>query len=331
MMNHTPTASTLTESFQNWYPKRITWDKQTPTLMWQYIGDAEFSDPFYLDTLSRSLCHIQKENPFKKTPLTILDELSEQLNFTSPDGFIFHMSRCGSTLVSNLLQRSSSNLVISEAIPLDGILRSHFNDVSITDEQRAAWFKTMVTLLGRQRHHQHTRYFIKLDCWHIAALPFIQALFPETPCLFLYRSPAEVLASHHKLAGNQMVPGLIEAEWYSNDTHSVTNMTQREYGIWVMEQILQLALSHHEGHELLLIDYAELPNAYAEQIAPFFNIPENEIERSSLNTVLTTHSKNRGETFHNDSRENQRISNTLYGNDELVLLNTLYSTLREVR
>lgn len=330
-LNNLPVSHPLTDVFQDWYPKRLIWGDQAPDLVWQYVGDAKFSDPFYLDTLSRSLSNIHDRAPLMKTSLSIIDAFSAQLNPPTPDGFIFHMSRCGSTLVANMLRSNPNHLVMSEPAPVDGVLRSHFKDTSITDTQRKTWLKSMVAILGRQRRQSHSRFFIKLDCWHIAALPFIREVFPDTPCLFLYRSPAEVLASHQKLEGNQMVPGLIEAQWYSDEPHAVQDMVPTEYGIWVMEQILKAALTNYQVHKLLLVDYAELPKAYSERIAPFFNIPKEEIKVEELKNALSTHSKNRGEAFSNDKAEKQKIARSIYSDTQLEHLNHLYAELHNAQ
>lgn len=316
---------------QNWYPKRITWNDGCPTLKWQRIGNKEFTEPFYLDTLNRALSDIDVDKLFMDTSLGVLEALSEQLPSQKPDGFIFHMSRCGSTLLANMLRSHPRHLVISEAQPLDGVLRSHFNDSSITEEQRALWFKALVNIIGRQRDSQSHRYFIKLDCWHTSAIPFIRQLYPDTPCLFVYRSPAEVLASHHKLAGNQMVPGLIEAQWYTNEASVTETMTFQEYGVWVMEKILEAALLAHNDSPMLLVSYTEFPHAYTQKIAPFLNIPQGEANEAELNNTIKTHSKNIGETFCSDINEKQRIANSIYSDGQLDRVNNLYWEVEEAR
>jgi hypothetical protein len=53
----------------------------------------------------------------------------------------------------------------------------------------------MVAALGQARAGE-TRLFLKLDCWHMRDLPLFRRAFPNTPWVFLYRDPVEVLVSH---------------------------------------------------------------------------------------------------------------------------------------
>ncbi len=319
------------QSFQNWYPKRITWGGGAPSLKWQYVGEREFAEPFYLDTLSRALSDREMDKLYKETPLSVLDTFAEQPVSNSPDGFIFHMSRCGSTLLANMLRCHPGHLVISEASPLDEILRCQFKDASITSSQREKWFKSMISIIGQQRLRRHKRYFIKFDCWHIAAIPFIRKLFPDTPCLFSYRLPAEVLASHHALEGNQMVPGLIDARWYTQEPAATQAMSHLEYGIWVMEQILEHALMAGKNAPMLLVNYSELPEGYEQRVAPYFNIPYEDINVAELSQVRVGHSKNIGERYSDDKQKKQLIAQNIYREAQLERVNALYSALESLR
>ena len=40
-----------------------------------------------------------------------------------PSGFIFHMSRCGSTVISQMLAALAEHVVVSEAGPIDALAR----------------------------------------------------------------------------------------------------------------------------------------------------------------------------------------------------------------
>ena len=66
-----------------------------------------------------------------------LDQVARMKTVLSPDGFVFHQSRVGSTLAANLLGSDPQNLVFSESAPpastvygnLDIVL-DHFSRVS---------------------------------------------------------------------------------------------------------------------------------------------------------------------------------------------------------
>ncbi len=113
-----------------------------------------------------------------------LGEIASSRSSLRPTGFIFHMSRCGSTLVSQMLAASSENIVLSEAAPIDDILRAHFRDPGVTEEQQVQWLQWLVGVLSWRRFPAEKNVFIKFDCWHVMFLPLIQRAFPDVPWIF---------------------------------------------------------------------------------------------------------------------------------------------------
>ena len=85
----------------------------------------------------------------RQTPVEALEELYEAEPGIYPTGFIFHMSRCGSTLVSQMLAALPADIVVSEASVIDGALRAGFWDPSVTDAQRVAWLRGVIERVGQ--------------------------------------------------------------------------------------------------------------------------------------------------------------------------------------
>src|SRR5438067_13275994 len=78
------------------------------------------------------------------------------------------------------------------------------------DEERYAhWLAALTCAFGHRRSGDERHYFIKLDSWHTVALPLFRRAFPEVPWIFLYRDPVEVLVSQLRMAGMQMIPGML--------------------------------------------------------------------------------------------------------------------------
>src|ERR1043166_8410879 len=105
----------------DWVPSIIRWGRE-PMLEWCHPGDLRFTDPFFEQTIRRAM-----HQPFnllfsQRTPLS---EIAASAG--APElrlaGLIFHMSRCGSTVVSQMLAALAQNVVLSEPAPLDQILR----------------------------------------------------------------------------------------------------------------------------------------------------------------------------------------------------------------
>lgn len=116
-----------------------------------------------------------------------------------PSGFLFHISRCGSTLTGKALARSEHHVVINQGAPLQrgfwaAITRDWSQGAAPSPENLKA-FRNLVLALTRRRQPQEERAFIKFISWNTLYMDFALGAFPATPALFLYREPVEVIAS----------------------------------------------------------------------------------------------------------------------------------------
>ena len=113
-----------------------------------------------------------------------------------PSGFIFHIGRCGSTLLAKALARSRMNIVFGEAAPhnLFWKLMPRLGGEAID------LYRRLVLAMGRPRLPSYRSHFIKFSSWNILQFATIRAAFPDTPALFLFRQPSAVLASSQREA-----------------------------------------------------------------------------------------------------------------------------------
>jgi len=94
-------------------------------------------------------------------------------------GVIYHVSRCGSTLCSNLLNQVDGIRSLNEA--------SLINNVLINGDPRLT---QLAERLGPGRN-----IIIKTSSWNVNHAAIIDAAFPASSKMFIYRDPFEVLAS----------------------------------------------------------------------------------------------------------------------------------------
>jgi len=120
-----------------------------------------------------------------RTPIAELGDWHAASPGMMPAGFIFHMSRCGSTLISQMLAALPQTVVISEASPIDWLART----TRVSEPVRSQWLRWMVSALGQRRSGTENRYFIKFDSPTVMALPFIRRVFPSVPWVFAFRNP----------------------------------------------------------------------------------------------------------------------------------------------
>lgn len=85
-------------------------------------------------------------------------------------GFIFHMSRCGSTLISQMLSAIPRSIVIAEAAPIDRLARAAWSPT----DTRTLWLRWMVSAIAQKRTGAETDLFIKFDAATAVALPLVR-------------------------------------------------------------------------------------------------------------------------------------------------------------
>jgi hypothetical protein len=253
------------EALRDWTPMRFYMRESLPFVDWCYMADQRFTHPFFSDTIRQRM-----SQPFNllfrhQTPIEFLGELSEKTDSIAPTGFIFHMSRCGSTLVAQMLASLSANIVISEAPPIDSIINS-------TDSRRGDWLRWMMAAFGRKRTGEEKNLFIKFDSWNTIELALIRRVFPDVPWIFLYRNPVEVIVSHMRQRGSQMVPGAMETILPGVSFSEALQMPPEEYCAKILARFCSAALKHADDRNALLVNYDQLPEAVTGVIASHFNL-----------------------------------------------------------
>ena len=260
------------ENLRDWVPVRFYWQENRAFLDWCYLGKTRFTEPFFEQTIERRF-----REPFNllfrhRTPVEVLGELHARQRGVAPTGFIFHMSRCGSTLISQMLAAPAQNIVMSEPPPVDSILRSNFKNPEIPDEQRIEWLQWIIGAFGRKRNAEEKYYFIKFDSWSTLDLALIERAFPDAPWIFLYRNPVEIIASHMTQRGAQMIPGVVEQILPGLDTADVLRMPPEEYCARILARICENALERLPNPNALLVNYTQLPEAVTSVVLKHFRV-----------------------------------------------------------
>lgn len=284
---------------------RIYWRESEAMVDWGYIGARRFTEPFFEDTIGRCVRHPADLLFRHQTPLERLGEIAAAQPAVAPTGFIFHMSRCGSTLICQMLAAAAKNIVISEASPIDTILRAPFR-ASISEEERVQWLRWMVAALGWRRHPEERNLFIKFDCWHALFLPVIERAFPGVPWIFLYREPLEVLVSHRSHRGPQMIPGFLEPALFGWDMPTARAMTLDDYGARALAKICEAALTQAQRGSGRLVNYRQLPALVWPALLQFWGVEFSPEESRRMLDAARLNAKNPVLPFEEDSQAKQR-------------------------
>ena len=232
---------------------------------WAHFAGAPTGPSFFANAARRALAR-----PFNRLLRcrTGLDDFIDQApdRLSEPDGFIFHMSRCGSTLVARMLAALPGTALVAEAAPLDAIVRLAVC-ADWPEPRRIAALRAMVGALGRR---PAARYIVKLNAWHALALPLFRAAFPNVPWLFLYRDPAEILASQMAERGTELTPEISPSLLYGIENGSA--YPAEVYCALALERIGAAALAQKDAGGGLFVDHEDLPGAVAFAILPHFGI-----------------------------------------------------------
>lgn len=316
-----------------WIPLRVHAREGGFVVEWCYLGGERFTEPFFDDTLQRRLRY-----PFNwlfrhETSLEELLALEARSPGLRPTGLIFHMSRCGSTLLAQTLAALPRNVVLSEPAPVDTVLRARWGEETPTDEQRIAWLRGMVGVLGQKRHAPEQHLFIKFDAWALLQWPLIQRAFPGVPWLFLYREPVEVMASHQRHSGAHLVPGVLEPALLGLSPEQLPGMPREEYGARVLASLCEAALRAWESRSgpARLVEYRELPAVIPSLLSELFGLEFSMEELASMREVMGRDAKNPVLPFEDDSAMKQRA---LTGSAREAVerwVRPLYSRLEEAR
>lgn len=167
-------------------------------IVWLNVGDYQFTESKFRYSIQRLTADHQHHDRFA-TDIRLLTSHEFLPDTLYPSGFIFHMSRCGSTLLAKAMARVPQHIVIDEGTPLNDGLWHYFTNGWRTpvaaSQENFTLFRNMVLALGRKRTAEQQTYFVKLRSWNVIFIDFIMQAFPDVPCLFVYREPAEVIVS----------------------------------------------------------------------------------------------------------------------------------------
>jgi len=244
-----------------WLPWRVVHDAKEPRVEWLASDGAPFTEPFFEDTLRRFLRSDPAANSTAARRRTPLDVLRETAPGVALAGLVFHVSRCGSTLVSRVLAAPPGHVVVSEPPILDDLLRTSRVDPRVTDDERIAWLRGAVRALGPADSGGGggaRRLFVKLDSWHVHALPLLLRAFPEVPRLFVYRDPIEVLVSLMRVPSLTIVRGTVTPEELGVSEAERDRWTREEHAAAILGSFFRVARAYRSS--LVPVAYDELPD-----------------------------------------------------------------------
>jgi hypothetical protein len=310
-------------ALKGFLPFQVIHSDGSVALAWCDFRDVRLEAPFFIrDVMRRAFL----PNPrFVTTPLDTLLEVAECMPGLQPDGFIFHMSGCGSTLLANMLRAIPRHLSLGEPNVLYDLLalsRTQSRDEAVQ------LFRGGVSVLGQRRLGVEERYVIKFGSATTLFLPLIIAAFPDVPRVFLYRDPVEVLVSNMRMPTQEW---LFEAEVTGLDRTAMTeHNTALENCAVALQRSIRAFLDHSLGNHLIA-NYSQLSPQLLERILTFFNLPASPAEVEEMLAAGKDHAHAREVPFEPDIDRKQCQASARLRAVAQEYLGELYGRLEAMR
>jgi hypothetical protein len=297
-----------------WVPIRI--DLAAMEAGWLPGRSLQLRRGHFYETLTQSLA--SSPPAALRTPVASLVRLSG-LGKARPSGFVFHVSRCGSTLLGNMLLGSPRHLVVQEAESFNAVLRERERG---SDAERIALVRATAEAFWAARSPEHERLFIKFSSWNVLELPLLRAAFPDVPWLFVYRDPVEVVASNLLRPGGwvreQRDPA--RASYLSGVAPArAVAMPRAEYCARVVDRYARAALANADplAH---FVDYEQLSEPCLRYVLRAFDVAASESELAAMAAQRSFYSKgSQRERRHREDRgDKQRLARGLRENVEAL-------------
>jgi sulfotransferase family protein len=212
-----------------------------------------------------------------------------------PAAFIFHCSRCGSTLLARLFAAIAANRVFNELGVVHDFRATRWNRMAEADSRRA--LKALVEAHGLAPGASEARLIVKFDSRAVLEVEALRACFPHVPFIYLLRHPAEVVAS---LAAT--IPGFLEREsratmaaLFGGVQGSALDYPTEEWYAWYVERNQRLAL-HHANCFSEVIDYGSFASRYLATVNRISGVNLT-LDNERVQMVLNRHSKNPAQRF----------------------------------
>lgn len=297
-----------------------------------------FREPFFIDSLAKSFNIIKSEiklpeedellaRPIHYDPndkriiYTPVNEfISKHLNKNEKKeiGFIFHMSRCGSTLMTQMLATSDRFFVLSEPSIINSILDPL---LKISPEDRKRLFKASITALIKCSPVMCEWVFIKFRSWNTLFMKLILSEFPDIKWMFIHRHGCEVFPSVIEKPPGWLRSRISYAEYFSDilqiNAVIIHTMNQDEYIARLLGAFCKTA-SDLKSDQSLFVNYNDLKEHFAHNLKRLWNIVLINKENLDVDSVKSLYSKDVDKTIKFKADSEQKREKISKAQAELV-------------
>jgi hypothetical protein len=294
---------------REWMPVTFRTEDSPATVEWLPLGRISLADPPFDDAVRAYRAGNPAIRPVR-TPWDVLEQVTRIRPGLRPHAGIFHVSRCGSTVLSNVLAALPRHLVIVEPTPLSAVLRPPMHERPA--ELRERWLDALIGALGYCRVGAEERYFLKFTSWNVLHVPVIRRVIPGFRWVFVYRHPVEVMVSMLRTP-SQWLTLLMQdpAQAAARYGFSLQNdgVSQEECCARALADFYTVALASCDSNTLL-INHSQLFGPFLPGLLDFLGIeasPEDMARMMAVSGIDSRHTES-SRVFHDDRQEKWRAA-----------------------
>jgi hypothetical protein len=242
------------------------------------IAPAALLDAFMQETVMRV--------PATETFVHVArNDLGKVAADSAPAGIVFHVARCGSTLISQLLRQHGGCVVYSEPLPFNELLLPPH---AYPRHEQIAALRSVGEAFAR---HAGKPYVLKLSSWNTLFCDLVTEAFPATPWVLNVRDPVEVGVSllarppGWLRGADAAAAALREQIDAAGASNSPTEFVARLYGAFCA------ATARLDPARGRLVDYTALPAAAWDIVAPHFALAVDTQQRGRMAEVAGVDAK----------------------------------------
>lgn len=285
-----------------WLPARSVRTGAEPAFDWLWFGPGKLTAPFFEDEVRRAESLPLNWLLRTRLPMAALVAGAAGVDAPPTRGLIFHMSRCGSTLLAQMLGAIAQTAVTSEPEPFDAVLRWIAASRPPADAASAA-IRAMAAALGRRTGVSVNAHVIKLEVWHTFFLPELRAALPEAAWTYLHRDPVEVLVSQLAQPSMHVIPGALDEE--RTGIRGFDAVSHLDYTARVLGRCVAAAVEHWSLGGGMQLDYRQIPTRGALAAAQHFALSPQPPDRAAMTAVTSRDAKAPETAFSSDIASKQ--------------------------
>lgn len=321
-------------NFAGWRPIRLYNANGQVMVDWMRLLDEPLRQPFFQQGIQGEL-----RRPFhlafrRQTPLADLLAWHAQSPGLDPSLVIFHVSRCGSTLITQALAESPHHLQLSEPGPADFLLRQAVPSGLLNEAQAIQALRAWASAWAQRCEDASPAlqsFSLKLDAWNTDKSALVAQAWPAARWVFLAREPLSVLVSQMRERAFFLIPGTLGANLDGLSLQELALMPPELYCARVLGNVYASMVCNFDPGRTLLLDHADLPDAIEARILAHMRWQPEADDLARMRERVTRHGKHPQQMYVPDTETKQSMASDHLQNLTAQWIAPHYHALQRLR